>query len=193
MRWFFLGLSLLTMPVYAGFSEGVAAYQRGGYDTALREFVWQARQGNVAAQYNAAYMYARGLGTPRNYYQAFLWFSRAAEHGDAESQYYLAGMYESGVGVAQDYGRAAEWYRRAAAQGDVNSQLTLGGMYGIGLGVRQSYSEAYGWFRLAAAQGNTDALKGMDILAGAVSDEQLQKIEDFVESMSREYSRKRSM
>ncbi len=54
----------------AGFDEGVAAYQRGDYRTALREFVRLALAGNSSAQFNLGVMYDLGQGVPQNYAEA---------------------------------------------------------------------------------------------------------------------------
>ncbi len=44
----------LAAPAWAGFDEGVAAYERGDYESALREFRPLAEQGVADAQYNLA-------------------------------------------------------------------------------------------------------------------------------------------
>ncbi|MBH1971825.1 sel1 repeat family protein [Moraxellaceae bacterium AER2_44_116] len=174
MRWaFFYILSLVVMPVLADFDEGIVAYQKGDYVSALREFNSSARLGNVAAQYNLGFMYAKGRGVEKNYSEAFFWFLRAAKNGDSESQYHLAGMYENGLGVAQDYYQAAKWYRKAAEQGEAHAQLTLGGLYGIGLGAPQSYKQAYAWFNLAAIQGNESAEQGREVAIDAIPPQQI--------------------
>lgn len=191
MRWISLTFSVWTLSAHAGFSEGVAAYERGGYDAALREFIWLARKGDVSAQYNVAYMYARGLGAPQNYRQAFVWFSKAAARGDSEAQFYLAGMYESGTGVSQDYSQAVEWYRKAAAQGDVEAQLNLGSMYGLGLGTAQSYKQAYTWLNLAAAQGSENAARSLEVIGSALSSQEKEVIALNCEKIARNYSSSR--
>ena len=47
----------LAAPAWAGFAEGVAAYHRGDYETALRELRPLAEQGDADAQYNLGIMY----------------------------------------------------------------------------------------------------------------------------------------
>ncbi len=42
----------LAAPAWAGIAEGVTAYNRGDYATALREFRPLANQGVAEAQYN---------------------------------------------------------------------------------------------------------------------------------------------
>ena len=44
-------LSCLTAPARAGIDEGLAAYERGDYATALQEWAPLANQGDAEAQY----------------------------------------------------------------------------------------------------------------------------------------------
>ncbi len=105
----------LAAPAWAGFDEGVAAYERGDYETALREFRVLAEQGDASAQYNLALMYAKGLGVPQDYAEAARWYRRAAEQGYFVAQNSLGVMYDNGYGVHQDYVEAHMWYNLAAA------------------------------------------------------------------------------
>ena len=50
---------------WAGFDEGMAAYQRNDYATALTEFRGEAAKGHANAQYNLGVAYANGQGVPR--------------------------------------------------------------------------------------------------------------------------------
>jgi len=191
MRWaFFYVLCLVKMPVLADFDDGMVAYQKGDYESALLEFTSFARLGNVAAQYNLGFMYAKGQGAAKNYSQAFFWFLRAAKNGDPESQYHLAGMYENGLGVAQDYYQAAKWYRKAAEQGEPHAQFTLGGLYGIGLGAPQSYKQAYAWFNVAAIQGNESAEQGREVAIDALPPQQMADAQAFSETIAKKYRKR---
>ncbi len=49
----------LTAPAWAGWNEGVAAYNRGDYATALREWRPLAEQGNADAQFFLGVMYGK--------------------------------------------------------------------------------------------------------------------------------------
>ncbi len=73
----------LAAPAWAGFDEGVAAYDRGEYPTALREWRPLAKQGDADAQYNLVIMYSSGEGVPQDYAEAVRWYRKAAEQGDA--------------------------------------------------------------------------------------------------------------
>ena len=100
----------LATPAWAGFDEGMAAYQRGEYETALREFLPLAEQGDAAAQNNLGVMYDNGEGVPQDDAEAVRWYRKAAEHGNATAQYNLGDRYRLGLGVPQD--DAVQWYSR---------------------------------------------------------------------------------
>ena len=70
---------VLALPVAAqDFEKGLEAYQRGDYETALREFRPLAEQGYAEAQYSLGLMYENGLGVPRSYAMAHKWFTLGA-------------------------------------------------------------------------------------------------------------------
>ncbi len=119
MKRFLLVLVLtctLSTPAWAGFDEGAAAYERGDYETALREWRPLAEQGHAKAQYNLGLMYANGRGVTQDYGEAVKWYRRAAEQGLATAQYNLGVMYSNGRGVAQDYVQAHLWFNLAASR-----------------------------------------------------------------------------
>jgi len=55
----------LTAPAWAGLDEATAAYIRGDYATAIREWRPLAKQGVADAQYNLGIMYDHGEGVPQ--------------------------------------------------------------------------------------------------------------------------------
>ena len=126
----------------ADFDEGVVAYGKGDYATALRAWQPLAEQGDAAAQYNLGLMHETGQGVPQDDKAAAQWFRRAAEQGHASAQFNLGNMYRKGQGVSQDDKAAAQWFRRAAEQGHANAQYNLGLMYHAGEGVPQDYKAA---------------------------------------------------
>ncbi|MGB7369299.1 MAG: sel1 repeat family protein, partial [Methylovirgula sp.] len=71
-------------PVAAGqFEDGLAAFKRSDYATALRLWRSLADQGNADAQYNLGVMYANGQGVPQDYAEAAKWYRLAADQGNA--------------------------------------------------------------------------------------------------------------
>ena len=108
----------LPSPAVAGIDEGVTAYERGDYATALREFRSLAEQGEVNAQSILGLMYYYGQGVTQDFAEAVKWYRKAAEQGFAKAQYNLGLMYYHGLSVSQDFAEAVKWYRKAAEQGD---------------------------------------------------------------------------
>ena len=160
---------------WADFDDGVEAYNRGDYATALQEFRPLAEQGDANAQFNLGFMYDNGKGVPENDAEAAKWHRKAAEQGDVMAQYSLGGMYFRGEGVSQNFTEAVKWFRKAAEQGDAYAQVNLGFMYGTGEGVPMNYVKAYMWYSLAKAQGNEDAAKGLYIIEKEMNTDQIAK------------------
>ena len=110
---------MLASPVWAGFDEGLAAYNRGDYATALREFRPLAEQGNAIAQYELGAMYDSGLSLPQDYTRAVKWYRKAAEQDLTIAQESLGHMYVRGHGVPQNFVKAHMWFNLAASQGEI--------------------------------------------------------------------------
>ena len=66
--------------------DGWGAYERGDYQTALREWRPLATQGNAPAQFNLGLMYDHGYGVPQDDAEAVKWYRLAAEQGDARGR-----------------------------------------------------------------------------------------------------------
>ncbi len=100
MRWFVTVIGiLLATPAWADFDDGLAAYNRGDYATALREWRPLAEQGHAAAQFKLGFMHLWGDGVAKNHNNAVGWIRKAVEQDHAEAQYYLGLMYNRGWGV----------------------------------------------------------------------------------------------
>ena len=123
----------------------------------LETKIRQAEDGDPAAQFNLAFMYAKGINIDKDEATALAWFTKAAMKNHLNAQYNLALMYARGRGVEQNFQEAIKWYILAAQQGDVTSQYTLGTMYSRGIGTEQDYKRAFEWFFKAAEQGHANA------------------------------------
>ena len=151
------------------FSDGLAAAERGDYETALSVFRPLAEQGEAEAQHNLGVMFHEGQGVPQDDAEATRWYRLAAEQDDAEAQYNLGVIYANGHGVPQDDAAAMQWYRKAAARGYVEGQYNLGVMYANGQGVPRDDVRAHMWFGLAAAQGHETGAENLVSLACGMS------------------------
>ncbi len=165
MNTFKVAVAALSLAVsFAGsaaagpYEDGIAAFKRRDYVTAMQLFRPLAEQGEARSQVSLGAMYE----LTQDYAAAVSWFRKAADQDDAQAQTMLGNVYFSGKGVPQDYGQAAAWFRKAADQGYAAGQSLLGVMYAGGHGVPQDYVSADMWFNLAATAGNKGAAKLRD-------------------------------
>lgn len=70
--------------VTMGFEKGFKAYGSRDYQTALKEWLISADQGDAFAQINLGVMYANGKGVPENDIAGYMWFNLAASQGHAK-------------------------------------------------------------------------------------------------------------
>ena len=74
----------LSGPALADFAEGAAAYRRGDFATALKEWLPLAQSGDVAAANNVGLIYVNGEGVKQDFVEAAKWFRSAAERGNGQ-------------------------------------------------------------------------------------------------------------
>jgi TPR repeat protein len=133
--------------------DGIAAYDRRDYATALRLLRPLANQGDAVAQDYLGQMYFIGAGVRMDPAEAAKWFRKAAEQGYAPGLRHVGDLYMFGQSVRMDPAEAAKWYLKAAEQGDASAQGSLGLLYWFGRGgVQRDYAESAKWYRKAAEQ-----------------------------------------
>ncbi len=165
----------LAMPTAhaSELQDAEKAYARKDFGPALVLFRKVAAQGDAAAQFNLATMYAKGQGVPQNYAEAAAWFLKSATQGYAPAQNSLGVRYEKGQGVAQNPARAAALYREAAEQRLGLAQDNLSDLFAKGLGVTQDLVLAHVWSSLASANGEAGAARKRALLERTLTREQL--------------------
>jgi TPR repeat protein len=171
------GIALVcTGAVQAGdFEDGMAAYKRQDYATALAKWRRAALKDDAEAQFNIGLMYNKGQGVARDGKEAARWFQLAALQGVAEAQVNLGVMYDEGQGVAQDYKEAVRWYKLAAKKNKDRAQFNLALMYYEGKGVLQDYVRAHMWFNIAAIGGDNETANNRDSLARTMTPQQIEQ------------------
>lgn len=114
-------------PLLAGYDDGMNAYWRGDYATALREFRPLAGQSDASSQFMLGQLYAAGNGVLQDFVQAHLWYNLAAAGGNgraAEARDELARrMTPTQVAEAQRQARAWQPSGPAAPGSLSESQL----------------------------------------------------------------------
>jgi len=125
----------IATPALADFYVGFAAYQRGDYETAFREFREVAEQGHTEAQYALGWMYYWGEGVQQDYGDARRWFRISADQGHVFGQLNLGLMYYNGDGILKDFIESSKWFDLVA-----NNEKAIS----------QDYIEAYKRFAIDA-------------------------------------------
>jgi hypothetical protein len=117
---------------------------------AAKWFRKAADQGHAGVQGHLGFMYAKGIGVPKDDVEAVKWYRKAADQGLVGAKAHLGFMYAEGRGVPKDEVEAVKWYRKAADQGHAGAQCHLASMYVDGKGVPQDEVEGYAWLNVSA-------------------------------------------
>ena len=110
-----LMLSFSHAAIAGDLVDGVTAYMKQDFATALRLLTPLSEQGENHGQYLLGQMYRDGKGVAQDYKLAVKWYTLAAEQGNASAQSSLGKLFENGEGVAQDYVKAHMWLNIAAS------------------------------------------------------------------------------
>lgn len=127
MRFLFIVIVFTVLAAPAGaqdFKTGLAAYDRGDFAAALKEWRPLAERGDARAQYNLGVVIFNGQGVAHDPVKAVEWYRAAADQGYGPAQANLSFMYETGQGLLQNYIEAYKWSTLAARHG-VNARRTL--------------------------------------------------------------------
>ena len=124
----------LSTAAHADFQAGMEAYEKGDYETALKEWEPLAKAGDAEAQHNLAIIHELGLSTRSNLEEAASLYEIAAHNGIVQSQVNLAVMLIEGRGVISDTPRALELMTMAADRGNLPALHNLANMYYGGIG-----------------------------------------------------------
>ena len=104
--------------------QGVDAYGRGDYQTAIKDWQGPAARGDADAQFNLGQAYRLGKGVPVDLARAEDWYRRAAEQGHFQAEdNYGRMLFERG-----ERAKAVPWLEKSVARGDPRGELILGTM-----------------------------------------------------------------
>ena len=129
--------------------DGIAAWQKGDYSTAVAAWRPLAEDGDADAAFNLGQAYRLGRGVPVNLAAAQTWLQRAADQGHLDAQTTLGLLqFNNGNRVA-----GLRWLRAAAEKGEPRAMLVYGTALFNGDGVARDPVLAYAFVSRAAAQG----------------------------------------
>ena len=130
------------------------------------------------------------LAFDRGDYASALSLSRAgAERGDAAAMNLLGIQYYLGAGITRDFVAARRWFEKAAWAGNHEAQLNLGMLHMRGLGVERDLERAYAWFDRARQLGNARAPAYLEIIALAITPNQIMVARGLLDAEARTRAR----
>lgn len=138
--------------------DGIAAWQRADYSTAVA--IWRplAEKGDADAQFNLGQAYRLGRGVSVDLAQAKGWLEKAAKAGHLDAQTTLGLLlFDSGSRDA-----AIVWLKKAAERGEPRAMLVYGTALFNGDGAPRDPLMAYAYVSRAAAQGLEPAKSTLD-------------------------------
>lgn len=104
------------------------------------------------------YLYALGIGVPKDYHIAKKWFEKAALKGQQVAMFNLGLLYINGWGVESNDQKAFEWFEKSAFTEYPDAMYNLGVLYSQGRGVSMDLTAAAYWFKKAAETGMASAM-----------------------------------
>jgi cell division septation protein DedD len=175
----------LTVPALAqelgpdSVRSGIAAWQAGQHEEAVRLWRPLADRGDADAQYNMAQAYFLGRGVPRNANLAEQWYERSARQGHEDAQAAL------GLILFQNGRRreAMPWIERSANRGDPRAQYVLGTALFNGDIVARDAARAYALMTRAAASGLPPAVSQLAAMEPHVTDEERARATEIARSL----------
>lgn len=150
----FLFFTITSTALADDYNDGLNAYNKKDYVTAIKLWKPLAKSGHVLSQYGMGILYDNGQGIKQDLKMAHKWISRAANQGNVVAQSQLGSMYIFGRGINKDLTEARQWFRKAAVQGYAKAQSQLGNIYQHGMGTKKDLAESKKWYLMAAKQGN---------------------------------------
>ncbi len=102
-----------------------AAYDKGNYEEAFKQFLSMAEEGNALAMSSTGVMYDMGQGTKKDYDKAIEWYKKSADAGNQFGQFNLGTMYYMGTGVQKDMVTACKWFALATRQGNGQARIHM--------------------------------------------------------------------
>ena len=175
--------ALLTLPglALADVNDGVAAWERGDYETAVAEWRGPAGQGDADAQFNLGQAYRLGRGVEQNTRQAEVYYAKAAAQG------HLKAADNLGLLLFQNGRReeAMPYVVDAAERGDPRAQYLLGIAHFNGDLVARDWVRAYALITLANAAGLPQAASAMQQMDTHIPLDQRQQAQALVPQLKR--------
>jgi len=139
----------LGAPAAASVKDGVEAWQKGDYQSAVAQWRPLAVAGDPDAQFNLGQAYKLGRGVPSDLDQAEAWYRRAAKQGHLQAEDNL-GLVLFTAGRREE---AMPFIAQSAARGEPRAQYVLGTAHFNGDLAAENWPLAYALTKRASDAG----------------------------------------
>ncbi len=184
-----MGAALLFAGVaHADVKEGVDAWSRGDYDTAVQQWQVPANQGDPDAMFNMGQAYKLGRGVPRDMGKAEDFYRRAAQKGHVRA----ADNYGILLFQTSRQTEALPWLNAAADRGEPRAMYILGIAAYNGDYAPKDVVRAYALMTRSAATGLAQAQSSLAAMNDGIPLEQRQQGVALAEELDRKAAANRS-
>ena len=121
----FMVVNYYDATAYEKYLDGVEAYKKKDYDSAVTIFREAIELGSAEAVNHLGLCYERGHGVEKSDSVAYEHYVASAKDDCYMAMYNIGRYYERGRVVAKDVDEAVKWYRKAARMGELSSQKAL--------------------------------------------------------------------
>lgn len=160
---YILGFLMMALSAisFAGFVDGMLAYEKNDYGRAFLEFSPLADRGDADAQFMLGEMYYSGEGVARDVKKSADYYTKSAMQGNPKGQKALGFIYQmSGSVLGTNCDKAMYWYKKSAEQGYVPAYYSVSLIYYYQYGEDCSGKNQKGgneWMLKAAEAGDRSA------------------------------------
>lgn len=169
----FIAILALPMVSFADYQMALDSYNSGDYRPAFKEFLSQAKLGDIKSNRMIINMYEEGRGTIKNDEQAFLWLKKLVDSGNASETELIefANKYAKGIGTNEDENAAVTVLQSPVLDKNPNAKYALAEIY-MNSQSMNNVNKAVELYKIAAESGSDKAqflLAGLYYKGGIIS------------------------
>jgi uncharacterized protein len=157
-----VGFIAATGLAFADVQQGIDAYQKGDYKTALEELKKAAGAGDANGQFYLGEIYDKGRGVPQDFAEAAKWYRAAADQNQVDAQEVLCTRYFFGQAtLPKDPTQAVKYCPGAAKAGKEYAAFLAGYLFERGQGTTADPKKAAEYYKISAEKGNVSAQEAL--------------------------------
>lgn len=150
-------LAFVSVPAIATVKDGVDAWTRGDYDSAVKQWREPALKGDADAQFNMGQAYKMGRGVKTDLNIALDWYKKAASQGHLQA----ADSYGHLLHYQGKIAESLPYLQTSSDRGDPRAQYLLGTELFNGTFIQKDWVRAYALMTRASSAGMAPASRSL--------------------------------